>query len=115
MTRSGPGSSALDTLFLAFPVSFKGRIVQYVGRVLRAHDDKTDLEVHDYVDILSPVLKATHAKRVLSYAELGFDVKPQRRKCPSAYTTTLELWCADPAVRPGYRRYAYGRACCVVR
>ena len=67
----GFDSPALDTLFLAFPVSFKGRIVQYVGRVLRAHDDKTDLEVHDYVDILSPVLKARHAKRLPSYAALG--------------------------------------------
>ena len=53
--------------------------MQYVGRVLRAHDDKIDLEVHDYVDILSPVLKAMHAKRLPSYATLGFDVKPQRR------------------------------------
>ena len=75
----GFDSPALDTLFLAFPVSFKGRIVQYVGRVLRAHDAKTDLEVHDYVDILSPVLKAMHAKRLPSYAALGFDVRPQRR------------------------------------
>ncbi len=53
--------------------------MQYVGRVLRADDDKIDLEVHDYGDILSPVLKAMHAKRLPSYATLGFDVKPQRR------------------------------------
>ena len=31
-----------------------------------AHADKTDLEVHDYVDMLSPVLKAMHAKRLPS-------------------------------------------------
>ena len=75
----GFDSPALDTLFLAFPLSFKGRIVQYVGRVLRAHDDKHDLEVHDYVDTLSPVLKAMHAKRLPSYATLGFDIGQQRR------------------------------------
>ena len=75
----GFDSPALDTLFLAFPVSFRVQIVQYVGRVLRAHDAKTDLEVHDYVDILSPVLKAMHAKRLPSHAALGFDVKPQRQ------------------------------------
>ena len=70
---------ALDTLFLAFPVSFKGRIVHYVGRVLRTHDDKTDLEVHDYVDSLAAVLKAMHAKRLPSYATLGFDTKQRGR------------------------------------
>lgn len=69
---------SLDTLFLAFPLSFKGRVVQYVGRVLRTHADKTDLEVHDYVDTLSPVLKAMHAKRLRSYASLGFDVGRRR-------------------------------------
>lgn len=76
----GFDSPALDTMFLAFPLSFKGRMVQYVGRVLRAHDDKHDLEVHDYVDTLSPVLKAMHAKRLLSYAALGFDIGEQRRR-----------------------------------
>ena len=76
----GFDSPALDTLFLAFPMSFKGRIVQYVGRVLRAHDDKHDLEVHDYVDTLSPVLKAMHAKRLPSYATLGFDIGGHRRR-----------------------------------
>lgn len=53
---------ALDTLFLGFPLSFKGRVVQYAGRVLRVHEDKTDLDVHDYLDTLLPVLKAMHAK-----------------------------------------------------
>lgn len=41
---------ALDTLFLAFPLAWKGRVVQYVGRLLRAHEGKDQLQVHDYVD-----------------------------------------------------------------
>lgn len=70
---------ALDTLFLAFPLAWKGRVVQYVGRLLRAHDGKHDVEVHDYVDSLVPVLARMHSKRLTGYAALGFDVRLARR------------------------------------
>lgn len=63
---------ALDTLFLAAPIAFKGRVVQYVGRVLRAHPDKTTAEVHDYHDIATPVLASSLAKRAPGYTSLGF-------------------------------------------
>ena len=62
----------LDTLFLAFPLAFKGRIVQYVGRVLRPTPGKSRVEVHDYVDINVPVLARMQAKRLPAYASLGF-------------------------------------------
>ena len=67
---------ALDTLFLAFPLAFKGRVVQYVGRLLRAHDGKHDVELHDYVDTRLGVLAHMHKKRLPAYAALGFDVSP---------------------------------------
>ena len=63
---------ALDTLFLTGPVSFKGRLVQYAGRVLRAHPGKHTAEVHDYHDVQVPVLAAALAKRAPGYVSLGF-------------------------------------------
>ena len=63
---------ALDTLFLAGPISFKGRLVQYAGRVLRAHPGKQTAEVHDYHDVEVPVLAASLTKRAPGYSSLGF-------------------------------------------
>jgi superfamily II DNA or RNA helicase len=62
----------LDTLFLAWPVSFKGRLIQYAGRVLRSYPGKTTAEVHDYYDVEVPVLAAALAKRAPGYVSLGF-------------------------------------------
>ena len=70
----------IDTLFLAFPLAFKGRVVQYVGRLLRTHEGKHHVELHDYVDSRIPVLDRMHAKRLPAYATLGFDVPKTRRR-----------------------------------
>jgi superfamily II DNA or RNA helicase len=62
---------ALDTVFFAFPTKFKGRVVQYVGRALRAHPGKTSIEVHDYLDGKVPVLAYTDRERCKGYKNLG--------------------------------------------
>jgi superfamily II DNA or RNA helicase len=62
----------LDTLFLAAPIAFKGRLVQYAGRILRAHPGKPTAEVHDYHDINTGVLASSLAKRAPGYISLGF-------------------------------------------
>ena len=69
----------LDTVFMAFPIAFRGRVVQYVGRILRPLDGKSSVEVHDYVDVKSPVLVRMHRKRLPGYAALGFDVGKDRK------------------------------------
>jgi superfamily II DNA or RNA helicase len=69
----------LDTLFLAFPLAFKGRVVQYVGRLLRTHAGKHHVELHDYVDARVPVLDRMHTKRLTAYATLGFDTPKRTR------------------------------------
>ena len=46
----------LDTLFLAMPISWKGTLQQYVGRLHRLHDNKREVQVYDYVDTQVPML-----------------------------------------------------------
>jgi len=63
---------ALDTLFLAAPISFSGRLVQYAGRILRPWPGKETAEVHDYVDADVPILASSLSKRARGYTSLGF-------------------------------------------
>lgn len=69
---------ALDTVFLAAPIASKGRLVQNVGRILRAHPGKSSVQVHDYHDVLTPVLASSLARRAPGYVALGFP-DPRRR------------------------------------
>jgi len=61
----------LDTLILAMPLSFKGRLVQYAGRLHRPHDDKREIRIYDYVDD-NPVTTAMFRRRSGAYREMGY-------------------------------------------
>ena len=75
---------ALDTLFLAAPIAFKGRLVQYVGRVLRPAPGKVLVEVHDYYDVETGVLASSLRKRSAGYVSLGFpDPRKLRHREPA--------------------------------
>ena len=64
----------LDTLFLPFPISWKGTLAQYVGRLHRISAGKTEVRVYDYVDSNVPVLARMFEKRKKGYEALGYEV-----------------------------------------
>ena len=64
----------LDTLFLALPISWKGLVAQYAGRLHREREGKTDVRVYDYVDIHEPVCENMYRKRLKGYAAIGYSV-----------------------------------------
>ena len=64
----------LDTLMLVAPVSFAGRLEQYVGRLNRDYDGKKDVIVYDYVDSHLPVFNSMFMKRLRTYNKIGFEM-----------------------------------------
>ncbi len=64
----------LDTLFLTMPISFKGRLVQYAGRLHRKCEGKKEVKVYDFLDILLPVAMSMYRKRKTAYQEMGYEM-----------------------------------------
>lgn len=67
----GFDAKSLQTLFLATPIKFDGRLIQYLGRVLRPAPGKTKARIYDYVDVNVGVLKASAKSRQGVYARLN--------------------------------------------
>ena len=65
----------LDTLFLTMPISWKGTLAQYVGRLHRDYQGKNEVIVYDYVDADVSVLARMASKRQTGYHSLGYSVK----------------------------------------
>ncbi|RLV57737.1 DEAD/DEAH box helicase [Parashewanella curva] len=64
----------LDTLFLALPISWKGALTQYIGRIQRQYQGKEKVLIYDYVETGFPMLERMYKKRAKGYEALGFDV-----------------------------------------
>jgi superfamily II DNA or RNA helicase len=67
----------LDTLFIAMPIAFKGKVIQYAGRLHRKHHTKTDIRIYDYVDRKVSVLAAMYKKRLKAYKTMGYEIKEE--------------------------------------
>jgi very-short-patch-repair endonuclease len=64
----------LDTLFLTLPVSWRGTIAQYVGRLHRLYDGKREVLVYDYADLSVPVLARMFDRRCRGYEAVGYRI-----------------------------------------
>jgi len=65
----------LDTLFLAMPISWKGTLQQYAGRLHRLFKTKKEVRIYDYVDIQVKMLEKMYQKRLNGYASMGYKAK----------------------------------------
>lgn len=61
----------VSSLFLAFPFSWKGNLIQYVGRVQRLSEGKKEAFIHDYLDENVNMLNLMYFKRLRTYRQLG--------------------------------------------
>jgi superfamily II DNA or RNA helicase len=73
----GFDDARLDTLFLAMPISWKGTLQQYVGRLHRLHDNKRFVQVYDYVDSYVLMLARMYERRLKGYAAIGYVIEQE--------------------------------------
>ncbi|MFQ5471969.1 MAG: DEAD/DEAH box helicase family protein [Dehalococcoidia bacterium] len=89
----GFDDARLDTLFLTMPVSWKGTLVQYAGRLHRQHSAKSTVQIFDYVDVNVPMLARMFEKRLRGYAAMGYrrkDVEDAARSAPDEYVIAYD-------------------------
>jgi superfamily II DNA or RNA helicase len=70
----GFDDARLDTLFLTMPISWRGTLAQYAGRLHRVHAAKREVVIYDYVDAAEPLLAKMAGRREAGYRALGYDV-----------------------------------------
>lgn len=64
----------LDTLFLGLPISWKGSLAQYAGRIHRQSEGKDRVTIYDYLDSSLPTLERMFGRRAKAYEALGYSV-----------------------------------------
>jgi superfamily II DNA or RNA helicase len=71
----GFDDARLDTLFLALPVSWRGVLAQYAGRLHRIYDMKKEVIVYDYADLNVSMLAKMYERRRLGYRRIGYTIE----------------------------------------
>lgn len=70
----GCDDARLDTLFLTMPVSWRGTVAQYAGRLHRLYEGKKVVQVHDFADLDVPMLSRMFDKRCAGYEAIGYTI-----------------------------------------
>jgi len=70
----GFDDARLDTLFLTLPVSWRGVLIQYAGRLHRIHQAKKEVIIYDYADLEVPMLAKMYEKRRAGYKAIGYEI-----------------------------------------
>jgi len=96
----GFDDARLDTLFLTLPVSWRGTIAQYVGRLHRLHDRKREVRVYDYADLNVPMLARMFDRRCRGYEAVGYTILLPASAVPG-WPTEVPLP-VDPAWKQDY-------------
>ena len=89
----------LDTLMLAMPVSWKGLIAQYTGRLHRNYPGKNETRIYDYIDLRVPVCDSMYRKRLQGYKAVGYSIAVANEGL-FAETTTEAIFDATDFERP---------------
>ena len=71
----GFDDARLDTLFLTLPISWKGTLAQYAGRLHRLHYNKKEVRIYDYVDLKVPLLERMYKRRLKGYRAIGYEIE----------------------------------------
>jgi superfamily II DNA or RNA helicase len=80
----GFDDARLDTLLLAMPISWRGTLQQYAGRLHRLHDNKKIVRIYDYVDVNVPMLTRMYNKKLKGYNAIGYSVRDVREVTPNS-------------------------------
>jgi len=92
----------LDTLFLALPISWRGTLTQYAGRLHRLNTTKKEVIIYDYVDFQIPVLAKMYARRRTAYKGIGYEIAMSESQSPATQLALGNLgvrWRKQSALR----------------
>lgn len=82
----------LDTLFITMPISFKGRLIQYAGRIHRPYEDKKEVRIYDYFDSNNGMTINMFKKRVPVYKSMSYEINSKNTQKADRYIYQADLF-----------------------